>query len=808
MHIRKSAGARFFSATVAAAMLAGIVVTPAITAVSFDAEALRPHSSFILSGNGTPIDADSDGSLNIIDTAIIKRALTTPAPEAQIYYAVDAECQSADPETTNAGFTGTAYINYINQRGGYINWTVNAPTAGNYAVTIRYANSSESSRQLKITLNDDSSAYWLQDFRNTGAWTAWEEVTLVLPLTAGKNTIKALANTNDGGPNVDYISLLPTDEPATECIIRIIPDGVTNLESLDRGICAVKTGSGMLVSWRALGTDSESSVYRLYRDGTLIYTSDAGMATCYNDADGSASSKYTVETVSGGNVVSKDTCNLISGSDHFDIALNKPSQMTMPDGSTCTYSPNDCTLGDVDGDGEYEIILKWDPSNAKDNSQTGYTGNVFVDCYKLDGTRLWRIDLGRNIRAGAHYTQLMCGDFDSDGKAELCCKTSDGTIDGQGVVIGNASADYRNQGGYILSGNEYFTLFDGETGKALDTVNYNPARGNVSDWGDNYGNRVDRFLGAVMYLDGVTPSPVTVRGYYTRMTACAYDVVDDKLVEKWFFDSNNSAAKDAYGNGNHNCMPADVDGDGYQELVLGSTCIDHDGTLLWCNKLGHGDAMHLSDFLPDRNGLELWYCHENPPYGSTLIDAATGSILFRYTAEKDTGRACAANIWAGSDGAEFWGSAGAGLYNGSGTVVSTASGVSVNFLIYWDGDLERELIDGNTINKYNGNGVTRLLTANGYTSCNGTKSTPSLTADLFGDWREELVLAASDGNSLRIFCTPSTTKYRIPTLMHDITYRSQVAGENISYNQPPHTGFYLGSDKPLPEWPEVRSANQ
>jgi len=568
------------------------------------------------------------------------------------------------------------------------------------------------------------------------------------------------------------------------------------VEYLDRGISAINTGSGMLVSWRYLANDDDNAVYKLYRNDTLIYTSDSGKSTCFLDKDGKASSVYKVETLSGNKVVSTDTCRMISDNSYFDIKMDVPS------GSGCTYSPNDCSVGDVDGDGQYEIFVKWDPSNSKDNSLKGKTGNVYIDCYKLDGTKLWRIDLGVNIRAGAHYTQFLVADFDLDGKAEMTCKTADGTIDGQGNVIGDKSKDYRNSSGYILEGPEYYTLFDGATGKALDTVNYEYPRGTVSKWGDKYGNRVDRFLGAVCYLDGNKPSAVSVRGYYTRMTAVAYDVVDKKLVKRWGFDTGNDSSKPGYGDGNHNCMPADVDGDGKQELILGSTCLDDNGKVLWCYNKGHGDAMHVGDLLPDRKGAEVWICHEDKPYGVSLLDGATGEVIFHKDGAGDTGRCCADNVWTGNDGAEFWG-LGNDVFDGSGNTLSCKR-PAVNFLSYWDGDLEREILDGYTdspakITKMKENGsITTLLQTDGYYTCNTTKGTPCLSADIFGDWREELIVRAADSKSIRIYCTPYETDYRITTLMHDPQYRNQVAGQNISYNQPPHTSFYLGSEKPLP----------
>ena len=579
------------------------------------------------------------------------------------------------------------------------------------------------------------------------------------------------------------------------------------VENLDRGISAVNTGNGMLVSWRYLANDTENTIFKLYRDDQLIYTSEKDMATCYLDKSGSANSVYRVDSIENGSVKSSETCKLISNSTYFDIPMDVPKGQT----SGVTYSPNDCTVGDVDGDGQYEIFVKWDPSNSKDNSQKGKTDKVFIDCYKLDGTKLWRIDLGVNVRAGAHYTQMLVADFDSDGYAELICKTADGTTDGTGVTIGDGSKDYRNSNGYVLTGDEFLTLFEGSTGKALDTIKYKPERGTVSKWGDKYGNRVDRFLGAVAYLDGEHPSAITVRGYYTRMTACAYDVKDKKLVERWYFDTGNDASKDGYGDGNHNCMPADVDGDGKQELVLGSTCLDDDGSVLWCYNKGHGDAMHLGDFLPNREGLELWICHEDKPYGVSLLDASNGKVIFHKDGSDDTGRCCADNVWAGNDGAEFWG-LNNDVFDGDGNTLSCRR-PAINFLSYWDGDLEREILDGYTdspatISKMQEDGkLTTLLTTDGYYTCNTTKGTPCLSADLFGDWREELIVRASDSKSIRVYSTDYETDYRITTLMHDAQYRNQVAGQNIAYNQPPHASFYLGSDQPLPSRPNVTVLN-
>lgn len=352
-----------------------------------------------------------------------------------------------------------------------------------------------------------------------------------------------------------------------------------------------------------------------------------------------------------------------------------------------TYHANDASVGDLDGDGEYEIVLKWDPSNAKDNSQSGYTGNVFLDGYELDGTRKWRIDLGRNIRAGAHYTQFLVYDFDGDGKAEIVCKTADGTVDGAGVKIGDASADHRNTSGYILKGPEFLTVFSGDAGKALSTIDYVPPRGTVSSWGDNYGNRVDRFLAGVAYLDGVRPSIVMARGYYTRTVLVAYDWRNGNLSRRWTFDSNSSTNAGTAGQGNHSLSVADVDGDDKDEIVYGSLVVDDNGAKLANTGMGHGDALHVGDLDPDRSGYEVFKVNEdkNATYGAAMYDPRNGNILWGVNTGKDTGRGMSADIDPRTKGNEQW-APGIGLRSAKGQLITNTLPSSINFGIWWDGD--------------------------------------------------------------------------------------------------------------------------
>ncbi|MCP2334666.1 Ricin-type beta-trefoil lectin domain-like [Actinoalloteichus cyanogriseus DSM 43889] len=589
--------------------------------------------------------------------------------------------------------------------------------------------------------------------------------------------------------------LVPVDGGGTQP-----PGQARQVEDLNRGLISARSGNGNLVSWRLLGTDPAGVAFNLYRGSTRVNSSPITDSTNYFDGGASATASYTVRAVVNGTEQGASEPSLrFGGGNYLDVPLQVPSGGRTPDGVDYTYSANDASVGDLDGDGQYEFVVKWDPSNSKDNAHSGHTGNVFVDAYRLDGTRLWRIDLGRNIRAGAHYTQFQVYDFDGDGRAEVAMKTADGTVDGAGRVIGNANADHRNSSGYVLAGPEFLTVFDGRTGAALSTVDYLPARGNVSDWGDNYGNRVDRFLAGTAYLDGQRPSLIMSRGYYTRTVIVAWDFRDGSLTRRWTFDSN-SAGSQYRGQGFHSLSIADVDGDGRDEIVFGAMVIDDDGTPLWNTGYGHGDALHVGDFVPSRPGLEVFGVAENSNQPSSwLVDARTGQPIYTTPANGDNGRGVAGDIWAGSPGAEMWSSRVDGMRDTQGRNVGRKPS-STNFLIWWDGDPVRELLDQTRIDKYGPNGDTRLLTANGVASNNGTKATPALSGDLFGDWREEVVWRTSDSRALRIYTTTDLTDLRIPTLMHDTQYRVAIAWQNTAYNQPPHPSFFIGDGMaPVPQ---------
>ncbi len=572
---------------------------------------------------------------------------------------------------------------------------------------------------------------------------------------------------------------------------------------IGRGFVAVDTEAGVYLGWRLLGTDPFDLGFNIYRDGEKLNHEPITAGTNYLDPGGGSDSKYVLAKVdSDGETVLAETVPWKQN--YHTIPLQRPEGGVTPAGERYEYTANDASAADLDGDGEYEIVLKWEPTNAKDNSIRGYTGNVYIDAYKLDGTLLWRIDLGRNIRAGAHYTQFIVYDLDGDGRAEVAMKTGDGTVDGTGEVIGDPNADHRNREGLILTGPEYLTIFDGATGAALATVDYEPPRGSVSSWGDNYGNRSDRFLAGVAYLDGSRPSLIMSRGYYTRTVIVAYNWRDGKLTKLWTFDTNQPGLSGYAGQGNHQLSIADVDQDGRDEIIFGAMAVDDDGKPLYSTGFGHGDALHVGDFDPLRPGLEVFGVHEDRPHpaGINLRDARTGEVIWSIPTDYDVGRGLVADIDPNYPGAEAWASGTAGVVRSAAGEQVTSTKPSINFAIWWDGDLLRELLDDVAITKWDWEKrqIVQLLYAQGCGSNNDTKKTPALTADLFGDWREEVVFRANGSRELRIYTTTDLTEHRIYTLMHDRMYRVAVAWQNVAYNQPPHPSFYIGPDQPPPTY--------
>lgn len=606
-------------------------------------------------------------------------------------------------------------------------------------------------------------------------------------------------------------------------------------ERLGRGLTCVREGDWTVISWRLLKGEEKDVAFNVYQNNKLLTKKPLKDATFLKNKSKKGDAIYEVrKVVNGKETGDKDAVffNMPASAkkNYISVPLNVPNGGTTPDGRQYRYSANDASVGDVDGDGEYEIILKWDPSNAHDNSHDGYTGNVLIDCYKIPSSFdkkansfLWRIDLGRNIRAGAHYTQFMVYDLDGDGSAEVVMKTADGTVDGKGNVIGDKNANYVSNGiiqksiegkakpqptrvlGRILSGPEYLTVFSGKTGEALKTVDYLPGRGVTNDWGDTYGNRSERYLACVAYLDGIHPSVVMCRGYYTQSYLAAWNWDGKDLRLQWMFDSNRidselpRGSKRYSGQGNHNLRVGDVDGDGKDEITYGSMCVDHDGSPLYSTGFGHGDAMHQYAFFPGNNALQIWDVHENKRDGSDFRDAKTGKVLFQIHSGDDVGRGMAADIDPTNYGLEMWSASQKGYYDVKGKLHVTNQWIPQNSAVWWDGDLLRELLDKESVLKFDWtSGKCKKMVdfkADGCAFNNGTKQNPCLSVDIFGDWREEVIVRTQDSRELRIYTTTEPTKFRFPSFMEDIPYRLSVATENVAYNQPPEPGFYFGSDK-------------
>ena len=603
------------------------------------------------------------------------------------------------------------------------------------------------------------------------------------------------------------------------------------MEKLDRGIVAIYSSGTAFVSWRIFGNDPIDIAFNLYRSENgvdVVKLNEEPLEYLSNFADTSVNManqyEYFIKPVINGEEGEASKSFLLDNENpYLSISLDKPADGIAKNGEKYDYHANDATVADLDGDGQYEVIVKWQPSNATDNKPGKFTGNTIIDAYTMEGRQLWRIDLGHNIRSGPHYNPFIVYDFDGDGKAELAVKTAPATKDASGEYISTGPAasadhlaDYRDEWGMILTGPEYLTLFDGWFGTEIQTILYIPQRGNVSDWGDSYGNRVDRFLAGVAYLDGERPSLIMARGYYAKTVVAAFDYRDGELSTRWVFntDDNYETYK---GQGNHSLSVADVDFDGKDEIIYGAMALDNDGTGLYSTGLGHGDALHVGDLDPDRNGLEVFSPHESGNNGMTFRDAATGEILWQYTFDGDNGRGVAFDIDPTHKGTECWSSDGRGVFDTKGNLitetypVTAGDGWNYNMAAWWDGDLQRELVDRTVINKWNylTNGTNRVLTAYNYeiTSNNSTKSTPCLIADILGDWREEIIYRRSDNTALYILCNTTETQYGFYTLMHDTQYREAIAWQNVGYNQPAHPSFFIGKGMDTPPVPNIYLAS-
>ena len=595
----------------------------------------------------------------------------------------------------------------------------------------------------------------------------------------------------------------------TQKLIDSRPDIERQVEDMGRGLVAVKSNNGVFVSWRWKGTESVDVKYNLYKNGTKLNSSPMSL-TNYMDNSGKLTDKYAVSAVIDD--VEDEKCHETGVWDgYYEIPLGEPPSPAPVEGVTDNdgaYTPGEIAIGDLDGDGEYEFVLKWN-AITRDAGKAGYTSICYLDAYELDGTFMWRVNMGPNIRSGEHDTQFMVGDFDGDGKSEMACRTADGTVDGKGKVIGDEKAEwYKENDGKNIKGPLYLTVFSGVDGSEIDTIDFfvqskgkwtDGEEWDISSWGDDWGNRSERYLGSVATFDGVRTSFIQSRGYYGRTCIGAWHLEDGKIVEDWTFDSHyyptGEGEKSFAGQGYHNMTIADVDYDGKDEVMFGNLALDDDGKPMYTTGLHHGDALHLGDLLPSRPGLEMYTVQEyrGADYGFSMRDARTGEILYGLHTDTDVGRGCTADLDPRYEGEEAWSAYGA-MTSADGTVISTNYSVPANFTIYWDGDLGREIEDGNGVYKFNPstNRMNAIFKATGAHSINAAKSNPCLQADILGDWREELIFPSNDNKSLRIYTTDIPTAYRLPELQSDSEYYNAVRWQNCCYNQPPHVSYALG----------------
>ena len=630
--------------------------------------------------------------------------------------------------------------------------------------------------------------------------------------------------------------------------------------------------SSALISWRLLKTDPSNIAFDIYKsvDGEAevkLNEEPISNTTSWVDADIDVS-KTNVYRVTLANQT-ETLCDYTFTSEmaekfYHEIRLN----LNVPDASI-TYSPDDIQLGDLDGDGELEIVVKREPYDGA-NMGVWFNGTTLLEAYKMDGTFLWQIDLGINIRSGSHYTSYILYDFDGDGLCEIAFRSSEGTKFADGKIITDANGkinDYRNRQtdgkgwysgaaiardpndpstattcGLIMEGPEYISICRGYDGREITRIDNIPRGGEGSKvsrakywseyWGDDFGNRMDRFFIGVAYLDGIpdeatgvrttNPSLIISRGIYKNWQVWALDLKGNELVPRWKFDTADHASK-WKGMCSHCFRVADVDGDGKDEILYGSAAIDDDGSELWCNGNGHGDILHVGKFIKDRSGLQIVASFEEAKdyegqgngYACQVINARDGSMITGHGRNlpvdaSDVGRCIVADVDPDSPDFEYWSSTQEGMFscNGTGLVSTTyptgiGSGVMYNVAIYWSGQSTREMLDRGCIVSYKANpdvnksNKNRLIAFDLYGSNQGnhaSKYNPCYYGDFLGDYREEVILGSSDYKSIYIFSTNHPTTHRLPHLMTDHNYDMSQAMQNMGYNQGTNLGYYVGAE--------------
>ncbi len=611
------------------------------------------------------------------------------------------------------------------------------------------------------------------------------------------------------------------------------PVSLKQMEELDRGFVAVKKDEGMFLSWRFLGTDDENIKFNVYKNGEKLNKKAIADVTNYTDESYKSGDTYTLVPVVSGKEVKADTeTALLFEGDYLAIPVKQYE--------AGGYDINDASVGDLDGDGQYEIVVRRDPADMRNAQKTEYP---LFEAYELDGTHMWTINLGPN-EVNSVDLNFIVYDLNGDGKAEVVMRSFEETTDGVGNVIGDTNGDGRTNyadpvhkmvvnkdRSYLYDLPEFLSMYDGETGAEIARTELLPEFGELESWlfsgGEKAVKRGSHFVFCVAYLDGKTPSIVHFRGAWAACKLAAWNIVEDDFNLLWTVDCESKTSLDnLYNTGYHSIAVADVDYDGKDEILTGAAAIDDDGSVMYTVKgtredgievkLAHGDAFDVAVMSPDTHEYFVWACRETPnlPVNIGLHNALTGEVIFGQTKPKDTGRSRAADIDPTSRGWEMWGATETPLQSFAGEVLSEDCPYSMNMKMYWDGDLLAELADHDTNKEYTvlkwdweNKELDTILTASGTASNGGTKGQACLIADMLGDWRDELIVRDVESTELRIYTTNIETSYRIPTLMHDVTYREAIAWQNNHYNQPANTSFYFGAETTEVPIPEIYTIN-
>lgn len=606
------------------------------------------------------------------------------------------------------------------------------------------------------------------------------------------------------------------------CLALLSQSGMAQriADRLDRGLVAMKTDNGVFCTWRINADEWDNTLYNIYRGSTKLNDSPLSVSN-FTDPSGTSDASYSIRPVVDGKELEASSPVKVWDSNYTIIKPQHAPEIT------ATLTPNDATAADVDGDGQLEIIMKYD--NMAEDFHNGENG-IFtvIECLKMDGTVLWWINCGPNMGDFQNNEiNIAAYDWDGDGRAEVLFRAADGTeihqADGSVYTVGDPSLNYRGYewpGGqwFMCYGKEYLIYADGLTGKPYEDIEYPLKRVEDKDnpkgllegseysnlisneWGDGYGHRSSKYFFAAPYLDGRKPSIFLARGIYTKHKMIAYDVdpATHRLIERWRWNDLGDGSG-WFAQGYHNMGIADVDWDGRDEIVYGSMVIDDNGLGLSTTGLGHGDSQHCGDFDPYSHGQEIFACLEHAP-NNNFRDATTSKIYYRSVGDRDDGRANCGNFIDKYPGAEGISSRDDNLVGGAshkaliGDNKGSTGVITQNFRVYWDGDLCDESFDYSN-GKNTSGGIYKpyvglIARLEGSKTNNDTKGTPCLQGDILGDWREEYVMRDAD-NNIRIYTTDIPTEHRIYSLWHDHQYRNAMVWQMCGYNQTPHPSFFL-----------------